>query len=255
MATANPVSDIELAEWRDDILRGTVTNREQEAYFRSLDSPRLQETRINISDDETSPLIESDIQAGSTSVGSTSSTLSTLGSSAAATGVVAEGASGTALLAPAIVIGAVGVAVGVKGVIDSGQLHLPGHKYFGPGTNSETTDKPVDSDDNIAKIHDEVYSKATSQSEVVEADNTAVHSFHSDFIATGNVHSLIGEVGIQAKQTVEHIAGHIYPQLTKTVKISTEPTTSNYLTWLHLEENGFYHRQIRKKKKKTAIND
>lgn len=85
---------------------------------------------------------------------------------------------------------------------------LWGHHYLGPG-NPIRSGEPVDVDDAIAEIHDLQYQ--IGPSDVSAADATAVDRFVGDFQRTGNLHSLIGGIGLQAKRTVEGITGQLYP--------------------------------------------
>lgn len=252
------IPDYELADWRDQILRGTLSESRERQFFTELDSREVQETAIDIDDSEYSPLItSSDINAGGATVGSSSSVISSVSAGAGIVGIGAEGAATTALYAPAIVIGAVGAGVAIKGIIDSRQAHYPGHNYLGPGTKLEKAEAPVDSDDKIAKVHDIAYSKANTRQDIVEADNQAVHSFHSDFISRGNIHSLIGEVGIQAKQATEYYLGQsIYPHIDSQsfVGASYLATTVTTQSWPQIEvgkESLNHHRHQRATRRKT----
>lgn len=85
---------------------------------------------------------------------------------------------------------------------------LPGHRYLGPG-NSVRSGQPVDRDDEIAEIHDLAYE--IQPDNVESADRAAEDSFLEDFSTSGNVHSLIGGIGLQAKRSYEGIFGQQYP--------------------------------------------
>lgn len=87
-------------------------------------------------------------------------------------------------------------------------MRLPKHHYLGPG-NSVQSGEPIDTDDAIAEIHDLAYE--IQPEDVSAADTSAVDSFLTDFSNTGNPHSLLGGVGLQAKRTFEGIYGQQYP--------------------------------------------
>lgn len=130
---------------------------------------------------------------------------------------VSSAAAVTLTTADKAVIGGVGTltALGAtKAIYDiatSEEGHtLPAHHYIGPGNPLDGKD-PVDRDDQIAKEHDEAYDKAKDQSDVVKADDKAIHQFKEDFEKTGNIHSKVGEIGLLAKEAAEHIVGPIYP--------------------------------------------
>ncbi|CAL8130895.1 unnamed protein product [Orchesella dallaii] len=259
MATSVHIPEYELEEWRDEILRGTLSESRQKQFFSQLDSRPIQETAIDIDESEYSPLLTSSDATG-LSIGSSSSVISSLSASAGVIGVGAEAAATTALYAPPIVIGAVAVGVAVKGVIDYKQAHYPGHNYLGPGTKLESAGEPVDSDDKIAKAHDIAYSKAKTREDIVAADNKAVHSFHSDFISHGNIHSAIGEVGIQAKQAVEYYLGPIYPHIEGTASfadgyLATVSTTQSWPLIERGKESAQHHRRRHRKKARELKNN
>lgn len=161
---------------------------EEETSF-SVDIPEVSETTGLLS------------TAGSGSV--------TLGAGAAATGIT---------------VGDVGLGVGaVAGAAAAGYLahkavtglNLPGHHYIGPGNPLEGQ-IPVDKDDEIAKEHDEAYSKAKTSKDVIEADQKAIDRFKQDYKENGNLHSLAGQVGLQIKSAVERRIGVIYPSVSGT---------------------------------------
>ncbi|AFP33718.1 structural protein VP [Sibine fusca densovirus] len=87
------------------------------------------------------------------------------------------------------------------------RIHLPYHNYFGPGTDN-FEQHPVDEDDAIARLHDLDYGKAKTDKDIFKADKEARDEFLTSFIHTGNVHSLIGGIGLGAKNLVEeHVLG------------------------------------------------
>ncbi|AAU12255.1 viral protein [Dendrolimus punctatus densovirus] len=86
--------------------------------------------------------------------------------------------------------------------------HLPGHKYIGPGT-SDFKPIPIDSDDAIAREHDLAYLNADNNKDIYKADKTARDEFFSDFVHNNNYHSLIGGIGLGAKNLIEeHVLGN-----------------------------------------------
>jgi hypothetical protein len=113
----------------------------------------------------------------------------------------------------AVVTGGIfgGIALGktLEYIADRGAV-LPGHKYIGPG-NPSNLGAPVDVDDLIAAKHDLLYQTAKRKSDIVKADAEAINSFSADFQETGNLHSLIGQAGIQVKSGIEKITGVLYP--------------------------------------------
>lgn len=91
----------------------------------------------------------------------------------------------------------------------------PGHHFLGPG-NKITDDKPVDSDDAIAREHDRMYEKAQSAQDIQAADNEAVGDFFRDFLENGNVHSLAASLILGVKQFAEGHIGVQYPSFSGT---------------------------------------
>lgn len=98
--------------------------------------------------------------------------------------------------------------------------NLPGHYFIGPGNKADRPEDPVDRDDAIAKEHDEKYSKAKTEEDILEADKDAINKFDKDWKETSNLHSLVGKVGLGIKHTIEKHTGVIYPKLTKPSPIS-----------------------------------
>lgn len=80
--------------------------------------------------------------------------------------------------------------------------HWPRHKYLGPGTNS-FKNKPIDQDDAIAREHDIAYTRTRSHKDVFEADKKARNEFFTDFVENKNLHSLVGGLGLGAKNILE----------------------------------------------------
>nr|QTE03823.1 MAG: VP [Motacilla cinerea parvoviridae sp.] len=89
---------------------------------------------------------------------------------------------------------------------------IPYHKYIGPG-NSVHNGPPVDSDDSIALEHDLAYEKNEN---IPEADRHAIHDFIGDWSDTGNIHSVVGALGLSAKRGVESLTGQLYPMPKRT---------------------------------------
>lgn len=90
----------------------------------------------------------------------------------------------------------------------SRRFNWPGHNYLGPGNPLDGA-VPVDADDNIAKRHDEAYDRATGYPDIRKADEQAI----DEFAREGNVHSVIGALGLGAKKTWEDIFGPVYPNM------------------------------------------
>lgn len=89
-------------------------------------------------------------------------------------------------------------------------MNFPGHRYLGPG-NPIVNGTPVDSDDNIARTHDQAYDDASSFDHVRTADRAAISDFASDTFANRNWHSAVGAVGLSVKYAVESVLGPVYP--------------------------------------------
>lgn len=89
-------------------------------------------------------------------------------------------------------------------------MNFPGHKYFGPGNDSNRGD-PVDKDDGIAKQHDIEYDHAETSCDVREADRKAIALFWLDTYLNKNWHSSIGFLGLGVKYFFESFTGVVYP--------------------------------------------
>lgn len=131
------------------------------------------------------------------------------------TGAAIEGASTGSIIAAgaaggAIVGGILGATLSSRGAV------LPGHNFIGPGNPLDHA-PPVDEDDAIAKEHDEAYSKAKRPLDVHKADEEAIKKFKADWTNNGNIHSKIGQIGLQIKSGVEKYTGVLYPRLTGTL--------------------------------------
>lgn len=87
------------------------------------------------------------------------------------------------------------------------RIHFPYHNYLGPGSDN-FKQQPVDEDDAIARLHDLDYNKANSDRDIFKADKEARNEFFGSFVHSGNVHSLIGGIGLGAKNLIEeHVLG------------------------------------------------
>lgn len=87
------------------------------------------------------------------------------------------------------------------------RIHFPYHNYLGPGSDN-FNQEPIDEDDAIARSHDLDYNKAESDKDIFNADKQARDEFFSSFVHTGNLHSLVGGIGLGAKNLVEeHVLG------------------------------------------------
>lgn len=89
-------------------------------------------------------------------------------------------------------------------------ISIPGHHFIGPG-NTISDIKPVDTDDHISKDHDIAYENAKSQKDIQDADKKSADEFLSDVIENQNPHSVLGYIGLKAKEKVEGIIGVKYP--------------------------------------------
>nr|QVW56786.1 MAG: viral protein 1-4 [Saxicola torquata Iteradensovirus] len=87
------------------------------------------------------------------------------------------------------------------------RIHFPYHNYLGPGSDNFNL-QPVDEDDAIARSHDLDYNKASSDNDIFKADKQARDEFFNSFVHSGNVHSLVGGIGLGTKNLVEeHVLG------------------------------------------------
>lgn len=166
-------------------------NPEVEVNFENLD-----EVEINFDTPvETTPLVEGVVSTGA---------------GAAAT----SGGSGVGAAIAGTAVG-VGVATGIGLNVATNwgtdeYNPSPGRHYLGPG-NTLSGRTPVDSADEIAKYHDELYELALDQEDITKADVIAIDSFDEDYKRTGNWGSFLGRLGLSFKKTVEDRFGIIYP--------------------------------------------
>lgn len=204
-------------------LRFRGTNRHVQGE--SVELSEREDTRINIEPEdvaetafgasETTPLLEASGAAGE-AVGAA-------GAAGSATTGVGGAAAGAAITAGAITLGAtVAGAIGKK-IVDSlrSGFTAPGHNYLGPGNDARRIEHPVDLDDQIAKEHDLEYEKAINKDQIKHADEHAINDFVGDAVDNGNVHSIIGGVGLKAKQGIERIVGPVYPSMSSTTRRTT----------------------------------
>lgn len=87
----------------------------------------------------------------------------------------------------------------------------PGHRYLGPG-NPLDNGEPVDNADKIARVHDNEYHNATSESDIYKSDESAIFNFSKDFVEHPNLPSLAGAFGLTLKHGLEkNLTGVLYP--------------------------------------------
>lgn len=102
---------------------------------------------------------------------------------------------------------------GPSGTQQKSKFLYPGHNYLGPG-NTINEGEPIDTDDAIAREHDIAYNRARNNEDIFNADNIAIEKFSKDAYDTGNIHSVVGAVGLSAKHLVEKLSNKvIYPNL------------------------------------------
>lgn len=90
---------------------------------------------------------------------------------------------------------------------------FPGHNYLGPG-NDLNSGEPVDSDDVIAREHDNAYHEAECKSDVYRADEIAIFSFLLDWIRKRNWHSALGAICLSLKTCTERLFRTVfYPEI------------------------------------------
>nr|QTE03993.1 MAG: capsid protein [Motacilla cinerea parvoviridae sp.] len=85
---------------------------------------------------------------------------------------------------------------------------FPGHNYLGPGNPIDDA-QPVDEDDRIAREHDIAYARARTREDVETADNEAI----DQFAESGNLHGVVGALGLEVKKTWENVFGQTYPAM------------------------------------------
>ena len=93
-------------------------------------------------------------------------------------------------------------------------IHFPWHRYLGPGTKDMNVE-PIDVDDSIAKEHDHAYAKANNVQDIDKADSHAISDFISNFIDTGNWHSLVGATGLLLKNPMNRFIPYAYQPKSK----------------------------------------
>nr|QOD39572.1 VP [uncultured densovirus] len=137
---------------------------------------------------------------------------------AEAGGIAAVGAPATSTVGAAVGVGVGTVLVGstIVAINTEDDKHkdpvvsLPGHKYIGPGNTIDDT-QPIDVDDSIAREHDINYENAKTQEDIQEADKHGADDFLSDVIDNHNPHSVVGYIGLKAKEAFEKTVGVQYP--------------------------------------------
>ncbi len=193
-----PVQETELLpeEFVEDALQGYQENPEvAEAAFEEIELSTFEGL-------ETTPLLGGVTAGGGSSI------------SAGAAGAAIGGA---VVLGGSILGGLVKIFGGGGGSDDTEEpirkdpiLTIPGHKFLGPG-NDDDDETPIDIDDSISKNHDRDYSKAKTQDEVHLADDVAIEQFTKDAVESGNIHSVIGAIGLGGKRVIETLTGVKYP--------------------------------------------
>lgn len=92
---------------------------------------------------------------------------------------------------------------------------FPRHKYLGPG-NSVDSGVPIDRDDEIAEQHDWEYETAFTEEDILKADESAIDAFLEDWQKSGNWHSGVSGLALEAKKTFEGVFGVQYPSMSST---------------------------------------
>lgn len=90
-------------------------------------------------------------------------------------------------------------------------LTLPGYNFLGPG-NTDLSEPVTSEADQVAKTHDEAYSKAPSSDDVREADRKAIGGFISA-VPHDPIGGVIGAAGISSKYLLESLTGVVYPSV------------------------------------------
>lgn len=127
--------------------------------------------------------------------------------------LLGAGGAGVLTIGAAILGGTLGSGSGTEKNPDRSKGYtLPGHHFVGPGNDADDEDA-IDVDDAIAKKHDHAYQHAQTAEHIRTADEVAIQEFHDDYQKTGNIHSLIGRVGLQIKHAAEGRVGVKYPSV------------------------------------------
>jgi hypothetical protein len=191
LAERNIEADLEHGLY--DLDEVTEFINENPSYLEALD-----EIELNTATDTTALLGEAGGAAG------------VAGASAATAG--GSSAVGIGLGTAAVATG-VGIGIGVNVATDWGTDEYnpsPGRHYLGPG-NTLSGRTPIDSADEIAKYHDELYQVAVETGDISRADIIAIDQFKKDFESTGNWGSFLGRFGLTLKHAFEQKFGVVYP--------------------------------------------
>lgn len=154
---------------------------------------------------ESTPLIPGSGSGFEAVAGASGATAGTSILPSTAGGAVVAGAGGAA-----IVVGAVKL---LKDVLSNKEYTAPNHYFLGPGNDANRPENPVDLDDQIAKEHDIAYENAKTREDISKADDVAISDFVADAHDNHNVHSVVGAVGLKAKQALESVVGPVYPSM------------------------------------------
>lgn len=96
-------------------------------------------------------------------------------------------------------------------------ITLTNHHFLGPGNTAEVHGNkniPFDSDDRIARDHDNDYATAKTKEDIHKADRTAIKSFAKDAVVNKNWHSAVGAVGLGGKHLADLASNRIlYPSI------------------------------------------
>lgn len=99
---------------------------------------------------------------------------------------------------------------------------VPGYHYLGPG-NPINNGEPVNKYDQIAQEHDLAYSKATTPSEIYEADKIAIEKFSKELEKNPLFGGYAGKFGLELKAALENNHFSLYPFMINTNKRQNEP--------------------------------
>lgn len=146
------------------------------------------------------------------------------------------------------------------------KILYPGYKYLGPG-NPLNNGKPINSTDEIARVHDHEYAKASHKNDIYKADWKAIKHFSKDFIKTGRPAAFVGAAGLGVKTAFERFNNRIiYPNIPgmskKHVKLTLQEGTQRKPFWSYkykgkrgADGQGKKQPQLSFKKTKKNSND